>query len=101
MNCGTQRWKMKYKKKPKKKIKPAMVFKIQRPIICSGQYEVLCYNRNRSIIGQFPPSKELLDMFEEDEYKIYVNGTFDEKTGNIIIKDKIPTEIVVGAEMEF
>lgn len=52
-------------------------------------------------MGQFPPSKELLDMFEEDEYKIYVSGTFDEKTGNIIIKDKIPTEIVVGAEMEF
>lgn len=92
---------MKYKKKPKKKIKPAIVFKIQRPIISTGDYQVLCYNRNRSIMGQFPPSKELLDMFGEYEYKIYVTGTFDEKTGNVIIKDKIPTEIVVNAEMDF
>lgn len=79
----------------------AIVFKIQRPIITNGNYEVLCYNEDKTIMGQFPPSKELMDMFEEDEYKIYVNGTYDEKTGNIIIKDKIPTEIIVGAEMDF
>lgn len=83
------------------KSKEAIVFKIQRPIVYTGEYEVLCYNEDRSIMGQFSPSKELLDMFDEDEYKIFVNGTFDEKTGKIIIKDKIPTEIVVGAEMEF
>ena len=79
----------------------AIVFKIQRPIMTNGNYEVLCYNEDRTIMGQFPPSKELMDMFEEDEYKIYVNGTYDEKTGNIIIKDKIPTEIIVSAEMDF
>ena len=79
----------------------AIVFKIQRPIMTNGNYEVLCYNEDRTIMGLFPPSKELLDMFEEDEYKIYVNGTYDEKTGKIIIKDKIPTEIIVGAEMDF
>ena len=79
----------------------AIVFKIQRPIMTNGAYEVLCYNEDKTIMGQFPPSKELMDMFEEDEYKIYVNGTYDEKTGNIIIKDKIPTEIIVSAEMDF
>lgn len=79
----------------------ATVFKIQRPIMTNGNYEVLCYNEDKTIMGQFPPSKELMDMFEEDEYKIYVNGTYDEKTGNIIIKDKIPTEIIVSAEMDF
>lgn len=79
----------------------AIVFKIQRPIMTNGNYEVLCYNEDRTIMGQFPPSKELMDMFEKDEYKIYVNGTYDEKTGNIIIKDKIPTEIIVSAEMDF
>lgn len=86
----------------KQKNKPiAEVFKIQRPIVCTGAYQVLCYNEDRSIMGQFSPSKELLDMFEKDEYKIYVNGSYNEKTEQITIKDKIPTEIVVGAEMEF
>ena len=67
------------------KSKEAIVFKIQRPIVYTGEYEVLCYNEDRSIMGQFSPSKELLDMFDEDEYKIYVNGTFDEKTGKRLV----------------
>lgn len=85
----------------KKKIKEAEIFKVQRPIISTGSYEVLCYNEERSIMGQFPPSKELLDMFEYDEYKIYVTGSYDEKTGKIMIKNKIPLEVVINAEMDF
>lgn len=81
--------------------KEAILFKIQRPIISTGDYEVLCYNEDQTIMGQFPPSQELLDMFEEEEYKIYVNGTYDEKTGKIIIVNKVPTEIIENAEMGF
>lgn len=83
------------------KNKEAILFKIQRPVVFTGDYQVLCYNEDRSIMGQFPPSKELLDMFEEGEYKIYVNGDYDEKAGKIIIVSKVPTEIVVGAELDF
>ena len=85
----------------KNKIKEAEIFKVQRPILSTNGYEVLCYNEERSIMGQFPPSKELLDMFEEDEYKIYVTGSYDEKTGKIMIKNKIPTQVVIYAEMDF
>lgn len=85
----------------KKKIKEAEIFKVQRPIISTGSYEVLCYNEERSVMGQFPPSKELLDMFEEDEYKIYVTGSYNKKSGKIMIKNKIPTDVVIDAEMDF
>lgn len=83
------------------KNKEAQIFKIQRPIVYTGEYQVLCYNEDRSIMGQFSPSTELLDMFDEDEYKIFVNGSFDEETGKIIVVDKIPTDIITGAGMEF
>ena len=81
--------------------KEAIIYKVQRPIMTNGNYEVLCYNEDKTIMGQFPPSKELLDMFDEDEYKIYVFGDYDEKTGKIIIVDKLPTQAVIDAEMDF
>ena len=81
--------------------KEAIIYKVQRPIIATGDYEVLCYNEDKTITGQFPPAKELLDMFDDDEYKIYVFGDYGEKTGKIIIVDKLPTQAVIDAEMGF
>lgn len=83
------------------KNKEVQIFKIQRPIVYTSDYQVLCYNEDRSLMGQFSPSQELLEMFDEDEYKIFVNGYFDKKTENIIIVEKIPIDIITDAGMEF
>lgn len=68
------------------------IFKVQRPLV--GGDEVLIYNEDRSIMGQFPPSNELLNMFDEDEYKIYVVGFYNDKTKQTHINSKLNQEEV-------
>lgn len=68
--------------------KEVTVFKIQRPIFQTGNLAVLCYNKDKSIIGEFPPTQELLNMFKKDELKIYVFGYYDNKTKKVMIIKK-------------
>lgn len=58
-----------------------MIFKVQRAID-PPDAEVLVYNEDRSIMGQFPMTEELLTWFG-DKYKLYIEGVFNESTGRI------------------
>lgn len=55
-----------------------MIFKLQRAIVSSeDQPPVLAYNEDRSALGQFPATPEMLELFG-DEYKIYVDAELSE-----------------------
>lgn len=75
------------------------IFKVQRPLI--GGDEVLIYNEDRSVMGQFPPSNELLNMFDEDEYKIYVVGFYNDKTKQTHINSKLDNDVVEQLEIDW
>jgi hypothetical protein len=61
------------------------IFKLQRPIATNSEVlEVLAYNKKRTIQGQFPMN-DTLEMLFDDKYKIYVEGKFNDDTGNIEI----------------
>lgn len=56
----------------------AEIFKLQRAI--AGDDLCLIYNENRSIIGQYPTTKEDLYILH-DKLKVYFWGKHDDKTG--------------------
>ena len=64
----------------------ADIFKIQRPIMSNEGDIVLCYNSDRSINGKFPMTKELANLFNEGEYKIYVVGYLEKGKLQIVRK---------------
>ena len=63
-----------------------MILKIQKPLFSSSGEELyLIYNKDRSVFLQnifVGKNKKLDRLFDEGEYKIYVNGQVDKK-GNI------------------
>ena len=71
-----------------------MIFKMQKPIFSSEGDIYLVYNRDRSIMSQslkIGQVKEIDDLFDEDELKIYVKGYIDRK-GNLVINKKVETQ---------
>lgn len=74
-------------------MKKAEIFKIQRPILQSRELRYLAYNKNRTLSGEFPPTKELMDMFKEDELKIFVIGWYDKNSGTINIVKKTTEDV--------
>lgn len=69
-----------------------MLLKIQKPLFSSSGEELyLIYNKDRSVFLQnifVGKNKKLDRLFDEGEYKIYVNGQVDKK-GNIKNLEKI------------
>lgn len=61
------------------------VFKIQKSLTDNN---VLAYNKDRSIIGEFVISKELSELFG-NELKIYVLGKYNENTKSVDIIKKV------------
>lgn len=47
-----------------------MIFKLQRPLMCTGAPTMMIYNEDRSIEGQVPMSAEVQALFE-DRFRIY------------------------------
>ena len=71
-----------------------MIFKMQKPIFSSEGDTYLVYNRDRTIMSQslkIGQVKEIDDLFNEDELKIYVKGYIDRK-GNLVINKKVETQ---------
>lgn len=68
-----------------------MIFKIQKTLYSTDGQTYLIYNKDRSIqnqsiqVGEMP---ELDEMFDDDEFKIYVKGYIDRKD-NIVINRKV------------
>ena len=55
------------------------IFKVQIPLSTNMDHEeVLIYNKDRSILDQREVTPELLALFPEGVYKIYVKGTFSQ-----------------------
>lgn len=63
-----------------------MIFKIQLAI--PDRDHCLLYNEDRSIMGQFKPSKSIL-KFMGEELKKYFVGTFNESTGEVSILKEV------------
>ena len=71
-----------------------MIFKMQKPVFSSEGETYLVYNKDRSIMSQslkIGQVKEIDDLFDEDELKIYVKGYIDRK-GNLVINKKVETQ---------
>jgi hypothetical protein len=52
------------------------IWKVQRAITSSEeQPPILIYNKDRSKQGEIPATPEILDLFDDDEYKIFIQGT--------------------------
>ncbi len=71
-----------------------MIFKMQKPIFSSNEGTYLVYNKDRSIMSQslkIGQVKEIDDLFDEDELKIYVKGYIDRK-GNLVISRKVDNQ---------
>ena len=59
------------------------IWKLQRPVFTNQPTSmVLMYNEDRSKEGSFPMTPEVLDLFDDDEYKMFVHGTIS-KDGQI------------------
>lgn len=68
-----------------------MIFKIQKPLSSSNKQIYLIYNRDKSIMSQsleVGQIKEIDDMFNKDELKVYAKGYIDRK-GNLVINRKV------------
>lgn len=68
-----------------------MIFKIQKPLFSSNKQIYLIYNRDKSIMSQslkVGQIKEIDDMFNKDELKVYAKGYIDRK-GNLVINRKV------------
>lgn len=79
------------------------IFKYQRAISDShGRDLVLCYNRTRSIMGEYPITEELADLFEQagkhadfkqwDGMKFYVYGVYEEPSKQVIVAGFAPIQ---------
>jgi hypothetical protein len=67
------------------------IFKVQKSIVTTKEHaQVLIYNEDRSIMGQFNLTDEVDKLFNEDEYKIFVYGEVVE--GELIVNthDRAP-----------
>jgi hypothetical protein len=54
-----------------------IVFKVQRALVSNEESPpVLVYNEDRSIMGQVPATKEVMELFPPNEHKIFVKGSF-------------------------
>ena len=68
-----------------------MILKIQRPTVSTGKEKYLIYNKDKSVLSQsleVGEVKEIDEMFNENEYKIYAKGYIDKK-GNLVINRKV------------
>ena len=68
-----------------------MIFKIQKPLFSTEKELYLISNKDKSIISQsleVGKIKEIDNMFNEDELKIYAKGYIDKK-GNLVINRKV------------
>lgn len=68
-----------------------MIFKIQKPLLSTYGQPYLIYNKDRSIISdslQVGMVKEIDNLFNSEESKIYTKGYIDRK-GNIVINRKV------------
>lgn len=71
-----------------------MIFKMQKPIFSSDEGTYLIYNKDKSIMShnlKVGQEKEIDDLFEEDEFKIYVKGYIDRKD-NLVISRKVEAQ---------
>ena len=58
----------------------AEIWKLQRSIATSeGFGQILVYNEDRSKMGQFDTTPDFDDLFFEDELKVFVHGTMNDK----------------------
>jgi hypothetical protein len=52
------------------------IWKVQRAITSSEeQPPILIYNKDRSKQGEIPATSGILKLFNDDEYKIFIQGT--------------------------
>ncbi len=65
-----------------------VLIKFQRPLLTSGDKDILVYTEDRAIEGSFPPTDKLLNLFPKHVYKIFLWGeriqnqiTFDYQAG--------------------
>ena len=68
-----------------------MIFKIQKPLFSTNTKLYLICNKDKSIISQsleVGKIKEIDNMFDKDELKIYARGYIDKK-GNLVINRKV------------
>lgn len=72
------------------------IFKLQRPIVQFGKppiepgsIDVLAYNEDRSIQGQFPMSLIDAKTIFGDEYMVYVRGRWRKKDGQILVSEVV------------
>lgn len=71
-----------------------MIFKIQKPLFSTKGQPYLIYNKDRSIVSQsleVGKIKEVDDMFNEEELKVYAKGYIDRK-GNLVINKKVEAQ---------
>lgn len=71
-----------------------MIFKIQKPLFSAKGQPYLIYNKDRSIVSQsleVGKIKEVDDMFNEEELKVYAKGYIDRK-GNLVINKKVEAQ---------
>lgn len=64
-----------------------MIFKLQRAQFTShedGTNLVLAYNKDRSIMGEFPMGEDEIEAVFGDEQKVFINGKLRED-GKILI----------------
>ena len=55
------------------------IWKVQRPIVTNDpEPQVLIYNEDRSRQGSVPLTAEIAQLFNDDEYKIFIHGTIAE-----------------------
>jgi hypothetical protein len=68
------------------------IWKVQRAItFTEDQPPILIYNKDRSKMGEIPATPEILDLFDDDEYKIFVQGTIGD-TGEIEFEKHVDEE---------
>lgn len=72
-----------------------MILKIQKPLISTDEDSYyLAYNKNRTVmfndiaVGEF---SGLDNMFQDDEFKIYIEGYLDKKD-RLVVKRKVENQ---------
>ena len=69
--------------------KQRMIVKVQLPLASNApKPELLVYNEDRSIQELLPASKEVVDLFDEDEVKAFFYATL--KDGNLTLDGRAP-----------
>ncbi len=62
-------------------------YKVQLPLGTNAKHPMaLVYNRDRSRMGEIPITKEVRMLFSPDVFKIFVEGSFNPRDGELDVK---------------